>query len=132
MHFVPPRRLKALSVKQPWANLIANGQKSIETRLWPTDHRGDLLIVSSKLPAIAPAGCAVAVVRLVDCRPMTRADEPAACCPYYPGAWAWILSDIRPIEPFPVRGQLKLYDVPLPAPLRYRRADPALLPAPPR
>lgn len=60
--------MKAISVKQPWANLIASGVKTIETRWWYTRYRGWLLIVSSKQPRIAPAGCAVARARLVDCR----------------------------------------------------------------
>lgn len=106
--------MKALSVKQPWANMIAAGEKTIETRTWSTDHRGDLLIVSSKSPNIAPAGCALAVVRLVDCRPMTERDQLEACCSVYPGAIAWILEDIRPVEPFPVRGRIGLFDVELP------------------
>ena len=32
--------LKALSLKQPWANMIAAGEKTIETRRWPTDWGG--------------------------------------------------------------------------------------------
>jgi hypothetical protein len=51
--------LAALSIKQPWANMIISGEKTIETRTWSTDFRGDLLIVSSKTPAIAPAGYAL-------------------------------------------------------------------------
>ena len=105
----------ALTVRQPWANLIASGQKMIETRRWRTVHRGPLLICSSLHPRIAPAGCAVAIVNLIDCRPMTAADEPLACCPVYPGAWAWVLSEIRPIKPFRVRGQQRLFRVTLPA-----------------
>jgi hypothetical protein len=66
----------ALTVRQPWANLIASGKKMIETRRWRTVHRGPLLICSSVQPPIAPAGCAVAIVNLIDCRPMTAADEP--------------------------------------------------------
>jgi hypothetical protein len=106
--------MKALSVKQPWANLIASGKKTIETRLWPTDYRGPLLIVSSKTPAIHPAGYALAVAQLVECRPMTRAHETAACCALYPGAYSWVLRDIRPIPIFPVRGRLGLYEVGIP------------------
>lgn len=104
--------MKALSVKQPWANLIASGAKTIETRTWYTPYRGPLVIVSSRQPNIAPAGCAVCLCELVDCRPLTRADEPAAHCKWYDG-FAWVLSDIRPIEPVPVRGQLGIYDVDL-------------------
>jgi ASCH domain len=103
--------MKALSVKQPWANMIASGGKTIETRTWATDYRGDVLIVSSKMPKIEPAGCALAVARIVDCRPMTSADVTAACCDTYPNAFAWVLADIRRIKPFPLRGHLGIYDV---------------------
>jgi ASCH domain len=106
--------LKALSLKQPWANMVASGEKTIETRKWPTDYRGPLLIVSSKTPAIPPSGCALAIVTLVDCRPMTSADESAAKCHFYRGAYAWVLRDILRVKPFPVRGQLGIYEVLVP------------------
>lgn len=107
--------MKALSVKQPWANLIAAGDKTIETRTWSTDYRGDILIVSSKTPRIKPAGYALAIVRLVGCRPMTERDEAEACCPWYRDAFAWLLDDVRRLEPFPVVGQLGIYDLDTPA-----------------
>lgn len=104
--------MKALSVKQPFANLVASGEKLIETRTWATRYRGDLLIVSSKLPRIEPAGYALCIVRLVDCRPMTRADEDRACCRLYPRAQAWILDDLRPLDKiFRVRGRQGIYEV---------------------
>jgi len=103
--------MKALSIKQPWANLIASGQKTIETRLWPTDYRGPLLVVSSKTPNIPPAGYALAIADLVACCPMTKADEIAAHCARYPGAYSWVLRNIRKIPTFPVRGRLGLYEV---------------------
>jgi ASCH domain-containing protein len=103
--------LKAISIKQPWTNMIASGEKTIETRHWPTKYRGPLLIVSSKKPDIPPAGSAVALATLIDCRPMTRADEIAARCSLYPGAYSWVLQEVRRLKPFPVRGQLGIYDV---------------------
>lgn len=103
--------MKAISIKQPWANLIASGQKTIETREWSTPYRGQILLVSSKIPRIEPAGCAVAVADLVDCRVMTKADEDAAKCEIYPNAFAWVFQNVRAIEPFPVKGQLGLYEV---------------------
>lgn len=103
--------VKAISLKQPWASLVASGEKTIETRKWPTTYRGDVLIVSSKSPNIAPAGQALAIVEIVDCRPMTKADEVAACCQVYPRAWSWVLRNARPVEPFPVKGKLSFYDV---------------------
>lgn len=104
----------ALSIKQPWANMIVSGQKTIETRTWATNYRGDLLICSSKKPDIAPAGYALAIVELYDCRPMTKADEAAACCELYAGAFSWLIRNILRIEtPFPVKGKLGLFEVEL-------------------
>lgn len=59
------------------------------------------------------SGQAVCIVNLVDCRPMVEDDEPKARCKIYPGAFSWVFENIRPIEPFPVKGQLHIYDVPV-------------------
>lgn len=40
--------MKALSIWQPWASLIAMGLKRFETRSWQTSYRGPLLICSAK------------------------------------------------------------------------------------
>lgn len=40
--------MKVISVMQPWATLIALGEKKFETRSWETKHRGELLIHASK------------------------------------------------------------------------------------
>lgn len=40
--------MKVLSIIEPWASLIANGKKSIETRSWKTSYRGELYIHASK------------------------------------------------------------------------------------
>lgn len=43
--------MKALSLWQPWASLIALGEKQIETRQWETKYRGPLAIhATAKLP----------------------------------------------------------------------------------
>lgn len=42
--------MKALSLWQPWATLIAIGAKMIETRGWHTSYRGSLLIHAAKRP----------------------------------------------------------------------------------
>lgn len=41
-------KIKALSLWQPWASLIALGAKRYETRSWVTSYRGPLLICASK------------------------------------------------------------------------------------
>lgn len=40
--------MKALTLWQPWASLIAMGQKKVETRCWSTDYRGPIAIHSAK------------------------------------------------------------------------------------
>lgn len=46
--------MKALSLTQPWATLIACGAKRIETRSWATDFRGPLAIHAAK--GLGPVG----------------------------------------------------------------------------
>jgi hypothetical protein len=133
------KTIKAISCKQPWANMISYKFKLIETRTWKTEYRGDLLIVSSLKPdkqmienlrdsfdgiqGVAefyeqnilqgPYGMAICVAELYDIKLMTRgADEANVCCFIYDGAYSWFLRNIRPVVPFPVKGQLRLFDVP--------------------
>lgn len=40
--------MKALSIKQPWAYLIAAGHKDVENRSWSTNYRGRIYIHASK------------------------------------------------------------------------------------
>lgn len=42
--------MKTLSIKQPWASLIALGIKDIENRSWSTNFRGRIYIHASKVP----------------------------------------------------------------------------------
>lgn len=88
--------MKALTIWQPYASMIAEGLKEYETRSFRTSHRGPLLIHSGQRPmrwilkhsaedaldvAIEafgmeklmnlPVGCAICVVDLVDCIEMT-------------------------------------------------------------
>lgn len=124
--------MKALSVKQPWAWLIVSGKKTIEMRVWATNYRGPILIVSCKekmsgdsfrkfreafpdCPVTMWYGFAVCKANLVDCRPMTKDDEKLAGCEVYDGAYSWVLEDIEPVTPFAVKGQLGIYEVEVPS-----------------
>ena len=130
--------MKALSIRQPWASWIASGKKYIETRTWTTSYRGPILICSSKtwddavgvFDEAARAlvyGHAIAIAQLVDCRPMTEADQHDACCFYMLGRYAWVLRDVHRIErPFPVRGMPGLFDVELPNGLTIQAGEPAV------
>jgi activating signal cointegrator 1 len=42
--------VRALSLWQPWASLVACGRKTIETRSWRTGYRGPLAIHASQRP----------------------------------------------------------------------------------
>src|SRR5262245_30986421 len=44
----------ALSLKQPWAALLAHGRKTIEVRKWATGHRGRILIHAANVPDPRP------------------------------------------------------------------------------
>ena len=115
--------MKALSLRQPYASFIAIGRKTIETRFWSTNYRGPLLICSSKgkiYEGVPHAGLfnlklhfgmALATVELIDCRRMRKEDEVAAMISYHKSLYAWVLSNIKKIDPFPVKGQLKLFEV---------------------
>lgn len=109
--------MRALSVRQPWAALIAWGEKTVEVRSWSTRYRGPLLIHASGRAitlddgTVLEAGEAVAVAQLIDVRPMVEADLEAACLDELPeGAFAWILADAREIEPIPLKGRLNLWE----------------------
>jgi len=110
--------MKCLSLRQPWASLVAAGRKTIEVRSWCTRYRGPVVICASARPRCPPlpAGKAVCVVELIDVRPLTADDLPAACLDQIEpeGLFAWVLCGAVPLpEPFgPIRGRLKLFDPP--------------------
>lgn len=119
--------MKALSVQQPFALEILSGQKTIEVRSWDTLHRGDLLICSAAKPAFTREemeeleeeyGCvflyghALCVVKLADVRLMRKGDEEKALTDdFNPEFYSWILEEVRPVIPFPVKGQQGLFHV---------------------
>ena len=108
-------KIKAISICQPWAQMIVQGFKTIETRTWYTDHRGDLLICSTQLPDWPGCKCgfALCVVNLKNCRPMIPSDAAGARCEYREDLelFAWVLTDLREITPFRVRGHQRIYEV---------------------
>jgi len=112
--------MKAISLWQPWASMIASGKKTIETRSWPTSYRGDLLICSTKKPRVGNLACgkALCIVTVRACVKMSTIHEERACCEVYPGAWAWILSNVRRIDAFPVKGSQGFFDVDFPVEAR--------------
>lgn len=113
---------RCLSIDQPYAYLIAMGDKTIEVRSWRTHHRGPLVIAATARKWSADledgsritllGGLALCLVDLTDVRPFTREDIEAAYMhedDFEEGYYAWIFENARPIKPFPIRGQQGLY-----------------------
>jgi hypothetical protein len=98
--------MKAITVRQPWAELIASGAKRVENRTWRTRYRGPLLIHAAK-----PTGAIVATADLIDCVPIQDAQH----LDFAEGPWCWLLEYIRRLpKPIPCRGQQRLFDLPWP------------------
>jgi activating signal cointegrator 1 len=130
--------VRAISLWQPWASLWVAGVKIHETRHWPTDYRGPLLVHAAKRlcadlePDLAdimvknfgarwakelPRGALVGSVELASCRPtdMTAnliTDRERACGDWSPGRYAWgARQAYRFREPIPYTGRQGFFDV---------------------
>lgn len=91
--------MKALSLRSDYAWDVMDGSKIEEYRTWNTNHRGDLLICSTqkRIKGYVP-GHALVVVSVVDVE-------------YIDGIYAWKLEYRYPVDPFPVKGQQRLFNV---------------------
>ena len=117
--------MKALSIVEPYASLIRNGDKHIETRSWKTNYRGPIMIHASSTKTGYWAkrcdspyrGCIICRADLVDCIEMT--DEfiesvdrfERSVGEYQVGRYAWVLDNVVPVEPVKHRGALGLWEV---------------------
>ena len=102
----------ALGIRQPWAELILRGIKTVEVRSTDTRKRGMIYVYASKKLAenrfaeeaidrhgldvkSLPRGVLVGTVELFASGPAETADEAAACVPaeYLSGRFAWRLQN---------------------------------------
>jgi ASCH domain len=104
-------RMKALSIRQPWADLILAGVKTSEYRSWQVDYRGPLLIHAAKrkepfadVPRSTPRGGFVGVVNLIDIVPTGDVDPDKR--------YAWVFVNPRRIPFVAAKGRLGLFDPP--------------------
>jgi hypothetical protein len=129
--------MKALSIQQPFAWLIANGHQDIENRDWHTRYRGFLLIHASKtydfqsfqddgktlyLPYWTQRASEVVEVmpKLVKDYEIggivgyaTLKDVVTSSgSPWFRGKYGFVLTQRHPVPFIPLRGQLYLFDVP--------------------
>lgn len=137
--------MRALTLHQPWAHLIATGRKTFETRAWSTAYRGPIAIHAGRTvdeayalecgidPDALVRGAIVAVARLVAIIPAEQAVRaieatmPAARAAeelrhgwYAPGRYAWELMEVRAVPALRIGGQRGLWDVPPDAEIQLR------------
>jgi hypothetical protein len=133
------QKLLALSLKDPFGILMLYDK--IETRTWPTNYRGLVMICCSKMGYSNNKlfnicgekqfervlgilsrldsqklngnhkGNAIAVGRLIDCRPMQKKDEDSCFVQYFPDLFCHVYQDITPIVPLLWNGTQKWKEV---------------------
>ena len=117
--------MRALSLKQPFAELILQGRKAIEIRKWNTKFRGKFLIHSSKIPdekamkhfgfTNLPDGFVLGKAKLVDVKKYNskkefEKDKNKHLASRKFGNFGFILTDIQRIKPVPAKGSLNFWD----------------------
>lgn len=134
--------MKALTLYQPWASLIAKRVKTIETRSWGTNYRGRIAIhagldrkagicafssesfqkacVAAGVDLGVPRGVIVCTAELWHCWQVGNGTCPVRFSVNErhlgnidPGRWLWFLRNVCPLHPpVPCRGARGLFDVP--------------------
>ena len=117
--------IKAISVRQPWASMIANKEKTIEIREWNLKYRGPLAICSGKTVDPEdkedckglPLGNVVAIADLINVSRATIEDEERACCSICEEIhYSFKFGKIIKLEDddWKVKGRLKLFGIKVP------------------
>lgn len=128
--------MRVLSIKEPFASLICEGIKHIETRSWKTNYRGEIYIHASlaKVPKNderinclmkmlndkeLSMGKIICKCKLVDCVYMTEEyikdmrenNEIEYLCGHYEvGRYSWVLEDVEVLdEKFEAKGRLGIW-----------------------
>ena len=125
--------MKTLSIRQPWADLIIQGRKTLELRTWTVKYRGPLAIHASQ--TVEREACLAhgldpdqvttgAVIGVVDLAAIEELDAPAYVARQTEhladSAWdggplyGWRLTNPRALtEPMPLRGRMGLFETPV-------------------
>ena len=121
--------LKAITVRQPWADAIIRGWKSVENRSWPTKVRGtiavhaaqkaedkeffefvrskglqDEVFLDDESAKELPRGAVIGLVDIVDC-------VTSSASPWFEGPFRFVLANPRPLRPIACRGALQIFDL---------------------
>lgn len=129
--------MKVISLLEPWASLVKENVKHIETRSWKTKYRGELYIHASKkvltkrklkeyknrLDLLNDTnfkyGYIIAKCKLVDCKKMNeelikevkKNKKEYISGEYSIGRYAWYLEDIEALDvPIPTNGSLGIWN----------------------
>lgn len=122
--------MKVLTIKQPYASLIAHGFKKYEFRTWKTKYRGELYIhtgkstVKEKMKLVSdynleyPNGYIIAKVNLVDCilvdekmNEELKKGNDKVYTHNYTNSYAWVFKDVEILKnPIKVNGKLSIWN----------------------
>lgn len=126
--------MRVLSIREPFASLIASGDKKIETRSFKTNYRGELFIHASGKEIDKSIvdntyinnmikdrkmqfGKIICRVKLVDCVYMDQEfinsikdTKEYQLGLYKEGRYAWILDNVELIEPIIAKGRLNIWN----------------------
>ena len=122
--------MKVITIKQPWASLIAEGYKEYEFRTWKTNYRGEILIHAGKgidkkamerfkyLNLTYPRGEIIAKAEITDCiivdkevsKQLLKKDKLV-----YHNLKNWMgygfkLENVKKITPIKIKGKLSLWE----------------------
>ena len=117
--------MKALSLKQPFAELILQKRKTIELRNWNTKFRGEFLIHASKIPdkdamkkfgfKDLPCGFILGKAKLKEVKHYKneaehKKDKEKHLADSNWGNYGFVLEDMERIKPIPAKGKLSFWN----------------------
>ena len=120
--------MKALSIKQPYAELILQGKKKIELRKWNTSLRGEFYVHSSRIPDKVAMekfefnellfGFIVGKVTLTNVKKYNnetehKKDNNLHLASSIWGSYGFVLEKPERIKPISYKGQLNFFEVKL-------------------
>ncbi|MRR49404.1 MAG: ASCH domain-containing protein [Rhodocyclaceae bacterium] len=118
----------ALSIRQPWAWLIANGHKDVENRDWTTRYRGLFLIHAGKTRdkgmfddarwIAEDLGIQIPDMDALDYGGLVGHGVISDCVtahasPWFFGEFGFLVRDATPLPYIPYRGLLNFFNVPV-------------------
>ena len=112
--------MKALTIRQPWADAIAHQSKRVENRTWKNAYRGPFLIHAGAAhdpqaviygPRPDVRSAVLAIANIADCH---WSDDGQCCGPWgEERVYHWTLTEVRALpHPIARKGRLGLWTAP--------------------